>query len=80
MTIHKPEDRVQYNSNKTVWIKFHDQPPEQQDTFKFGNVPFMTSGKHHPRYEKQKQLYDIYVNHNDDLVNKLVEHNLLFIT
>ncbi len=80
MTIHKPEDKVQYNSNKTVWIKFHDKTPEQQDTFKFGNVPFMASGEHHPRYEKQKQLYDIYVNHHDDLVNKLVEHNLLFKT
>ena len=75
MTIHKPDDKVNYNSNKTVWIEFDRD--EDKNKFFFRRVPYMSSGKHIPRYKNQFLLQDVYMNHKENIANKLVEYGLL---
>ena len=66
MKLHDPSDIVVYK-NKNKWVNF-------DETFEFGNIPFMTSGKHIARYEDQQFLVDIYKNHKDNLINMILKN------
>ena len=68
--LHNENDQVVYNQNKEVWVNF--------DKFEFGHVPFMTSGKHIPRYEDQYFLVNIYLFEFDNLINKIVEYMRMY--
>ena len=68
LNLHDETDPVNYKSDKDTWIDF------EPDVFEFGDVPYMSTGRHVTRYEDQKFLEDIYLNHKDKLIEKLIEY------
>ena len=46
--------------------------------FKFGNVPYMTSGLHYPRYIEQHVLVNIDLQHQTDIVKKVFEYMKMY--
>ena len=68
--LHDPNDPVIYNKTKCYWVDL--------DTFEFGDVPFMTTGKHIPRYKDQLHLVNIYLNHKDDLINEILKYKEIY--
>lgn len=46
--------------------------------FKFGDVPYMSSGLHHPRYIEQHVLVNIYLHHQNDIVKKVFEYMKMY--
>lgn len=68
LKLHDENDPVNYKPDKDTWIDF------EPDEFVFGDVPYMSTGRHVTRYEDQKFLEDIYLNHKDKLIEKLIEY------
>tara|TARA_A100001015_G_C14807724_1_gene639598 strand:+ start:32 stop:259 length:228 start_codon:yes stop_codon:yes gene_type:complete len=75
MPLHKSTDCVLFSPNKNVWF-------DLEDKIILHKVPFMSSGKHIPRYEDQIDLTNVYLTPGELNIDKLVEclkkHNQLF--
>tara|TARA_Y100000389_G_scaffold178256_1_gene191234 strand:- start:19 stop:276 length:258 start_codon:yes stop_codon:yes gene_type:complete len=67
--LHNPDDPVIL----PVWVEWFPISKEKEDTFKWGKVPFMSTGKHLPRYKEQKELEYIYLHYKgQEMIDKLV--------
>ena len=75
MKLHNPSDPVNYNKNKHSWIQMDTKHTSSPKCFRLTKVPYMTTGKHVPRYNQQKELVDIYLKSSDhNLVDNVFEY------